>query len=231
MLRRIGPGIHQVVEQAGLDDVADNTVYWRRRTEVERAYYRTAWLAAKCDDLPQGVLASFVPEGSRSAFRFHPRLPPRIYNVTRTADDPRPGEEGWWWAEQAWEAYLLMSRAYAVDRRSARRFGPIHYEYSDPAPGSWQSQDPLFAEIVQLKRWGRPLNWEENRRHRLQHAYLATIYAAAQGFTLDHKWLSAQIGPPVSEEEWHEVARRAERLLLAQGRRLLLVDQPPDDGS
>lgn len=230
MLRHIAPGIHLVVEQAGLDNVVDNTDYWRRRTQVERAYYRDAWLAAKCHDLPQGVLASFTAGGDTSAFPVDPRLPPRIYNVSSTAHDPLPGEEGWWWAEQAWEAYLLMSRAYAVDRRTAQRFGPIHYEYSDVARGSWQNQDPLLAEIVQLKRWGHPVEREETRRHRLVHAYLATIYAAAQGLTLDRKWLAAQIGPPISDEEWDEAVRRSEPLLRAQGRRVLLADQPPKDG-
>lgn len=229
MLRHIGPGLHQVVEQAGLDDQADNAAYWRRRSEVERAYYRNAWLAAKCHDLPQGVLASFASEGDTSAFPVGPGLPPRIYNVTWTGHDPQPGEEGWWWAEQAWEAYRLMSRVYAVERRSTRRFGSIHYEYGEPLPGSWQSQDPLVAEIVQLKRRGRPFEWEENRRYRLDHAYLATIYAAAQGIALDRKWLADQIGPPVSEEEWDETTRRAERVLRAQGRRVLFVDQAPDD--
>ena len=230
MLRHIGPGIHQVVEQAGLDDLTDNTVYWRRRIGVERAYYRNAWLAAKCDDLPQGVLDTFAPEGRTSAFPVDPRLPPRIYNVTRTAHDPRPGEERWWWADQAWEAYQLMSRAYALDRRGAQRFGSIHYTYKNPAPGSWQSQDPLIAEIVQLKRWGRPSEaWEENRRHRLNHAYLATICATAQSLTLDGKWLSTHIGRPVSKEEWDEAGRRAERLLRAQGRRVSLVNESLDD--
>lgn len=230
MRRHIRPGLHQVVERAGLDDLADNTLYWQRRTEVERAYYRAAWLAAKCDDLTHGVLASFVPEGHTSAFPGDARLPPRIYNVTRTAHDPGPGEEGWWWAEQAWEAYRLMSRAYAVDRRTAGRYGPIHYEYGNLVRDSWQSQDPLLAEIVQLKRWGRPIEWSEGRSRRLDHAYLATIYAAGQGFVIDRNWLSAQIGPPVvSEEEWDEAARRAERLLHAQGRRVLFVDHLRDD--
>ena len=63
----------------------------------------------------------------------------------------------------------------------------------------------------------------------MNHAYLATVYATAQSLTLDGKWLSTQIGSPVSEEEWDEAANRAERLLRAQGRRVRLVDQPPDD--
>ena len=231
MRRRIDPGIHMVVEQAGLDNLADNTDYWRRRTEVERGYYRNAWLAAKCDDLPQGALASFVAEGDTTAFPSDPRLPPRIYNARSTAHDPLPGEEGWWWAEQAWEAYGLMSRAYAVDRSSGRRrFGPIHYEYGAPARGSWQHLDPLLAEIVQLKRWGLPIEWEESRRPRLDHAYLATIYAAAQGLSLDRNWLAAQIGPPISEAEWDEAGRRAEQFLRAQGRRVLYADSLPEDG-
>ena len=37
MLDAIGAGIHEVVERAELDRIADNIVYWRRRGEVERA--------------------------------------------------------------------------------------------------------------------------------------------------------------------------------------------------
>ncbi len=226
MLDAIRSGIHDGVERAGLDQFADNMVYWRRREQTERAYYRNAWLAAKCAALPGGTLTSFVPEGPASAYPVgDPRLP-RLENVTTVGHEPESGQEGWWWAEQAWEAYQLMARASAVDRRHAGQLVVAAYEYGPPATGSWQSQDPLMAEIIQLKWWGDPFEWEKNRRQRLSHAYLAATWASAQSVDLTHGWLFDQVGRPVSDEEWEEARLRAERTLQTQGWQVL----PSDDG-
>ena len=232
MLRHIGPGIHEAVERADLEGLADNTVYWRRRAEVERAYYRTAWLAAKCAAVPHGVLASFVPEGRTSAFpSSDPRVQPTIVNVTPVGHEPEPGQEGWWWAEQAWEAYQLLRYAAAVDQvRGAGRFIPSQYEYGPPKPGSWQRDDPLLAEIVKLKWLKNPL-FEHDRERLVLHAYLAATWATGQNLVLDREWLSTEVGPPmVTEQEWKDARLRAERILQAQGRRVLFIDQPPGDG-
>ena len=230
MLDGIGPGIHEGVERAGLDHLADNMVYWRRREEVERAYYRTAWLAAKCAALPQGALASFVPEGRTWAFPLSdPRIPPKLRNVTSVGHDPEPGQEGWWWAEQAWEAYQLMSRAFAMDRRGTGQLMVTAYEYGHPKTGSWQSRDPLMAEIVELKRWASLFEWEKNRQKRLNHAYLAATWASTQGLHLDRGWLFAQVGRPVSEREWEGARLRAEQMLRTQGWQVLFADEPSDD--
>ena len=115
MLIRVAGGIVESVAAAGLDDVADNMVYWWRRREVEEGFYQNAWLAAKCHSLPEGALASLAPEDAPFAFR--PPMPgvrPLIANVTRVGDSPEPGQEGWWWAEQAWEAKRFISWAYAL---------------------------------------------------------------------------------------------------------------------
>ena len=87
-----------------------------------------------------------------------------------------------------------------------------------------------MAEVIQLKVWQHPIDWDENRRQRLLHAYLASAWASEPGSDLDRTWLSVQIGRrPVSEQEWNTARFRAERILRAQGRRVLFVDQPPDD--
>ena len=225
MLQRIGPGIYEVIARAALDDLADNAEYWRRREDIETAYYRTAWLAAKCDAIPDGVLTSFVDAGRTSAFpRADPRIPPRIVDVAPVGHHPRPGQQGWWWAEQAWEAYQLMRYASAVDQLHADRYVSFRYEYGRPDPNSWQGADPLLAEIVQLKRWRDPVDRGKYRNNRLRHAYLASIWADAQDVVLDRKWLFAQIGDPVTEKEWQRARRDAGQLLRAQGRRLLLVE-------
>lgn len=224
MLRRVSPGIHGVVEGAGLDALADNTVYWRRREEVERAYYRTAWLAAKCAAIPEGVLASFVPEGRTSAFPSNGRrAQPRILDVVPVGHEPAPGQEGWWWAEQAWEAHQIMRYAAAVDQlRGVGRFVSVPYEYGPAKPGSWQHDDPLLAEIVQLKWWKNVPTGDE-RENRVFHAYLAATWAAAEGVVLDGEWLGGQVGSLVTEDEWEELRTQAERFLEAQGRRVLFT--------
>ncbi len=227
MLRHIEAGIHEVVERAGLGDLADNTVYWQRRTEVEKGYYRAAWLAAKCAAIPQGVLASFVPEGRNSAFPSRdPRLKPKISNTAPVGHEPAPGQEGWWWAEQAWEAYQLMTYAAGLDQiHRAGRLTGSPYKYGAPEPNSWQRDDPLLAEIVQLKWWKNP-GPGDHRNARLVHAFLAATWATAQGVVLDRQWLARQVGPPVSHEEWQHVRPRAERHLKAQGRNVLSIDSP-----
>lgn len=226
MLRHIEPGLHEVVQRAALDDLADNTVYWRRRSEVERAYYRTAWLAAKCAVLPNGVLSSLVPERRTPVPVRKGVVRPETPDMEFLLDDAPANLEGWWWAEQAYQAYQLMRRAYSVRRGDSDRFSWSRYQYGRTDPASWQAQDPLMAEVVQFKRWARPLG---TRSQRLLHAYLAVSHATAQGVYLDTRWLAAHIDLPVTEKEWNDAQIEAQRVLHAQGRRVLFVDHSPVD--
>lgn len=228
MLGHIRPGVHEVIVRTDLDKLADNTVYWARRDEVQKTYYQTAWLAAKCASLPDGVLASIVPNHQTS----HPlpnRSDSRATNgPVQLAHDPRSGEEGWWWAEQAWESYRLMRRASVLDQRHEKRFHPFRYEYGPAMLGSWQHQDPLIAEVIQLKQWGTSFEWDENRPQRLVHAYLASIWANGDELVLDSAWISTQVGAPITDEEWNTARLTAHRILRAQERHVLSPDPTRD---
>ncbi len=230
MLNRVAPGLVEAVGAAQLDDIEDNSVYWARRQEVEEGYYVNAWLAAKCAGVPAGALASLAPEDAPSAFR-PPALgvPPLFGNITAIRDQPEPGQEGWWWAEQAWEGKQLMTWASVLDRRRTGAIVRVGYGYDTLEAGSWQREHPLLAEIVQFKRLALvgsegPLNQRSLRVH----AYMALVWAKAVGMELDEKWLYAQIGPS-TEAEWQEARIRAHEIMKGHGRNLVLgVDGNPD---
>ncbi len=224
MLNRITPGIAAAVAEAELDGTADNFLYWERRWEVEDGYYRNAWLAAKCARIPEAALGSLVPEDEQSAFPGPRGAPPWIANVRSFRGTPESGQEGWWWAEQVWEATQIMAYAFARDQRHQQQLAMAAYSYTVLEPGSSQQEHPLQAEIVQLKRRGawQP-SWETNRPTRLMHAYMALVWASAMQIDLDRNWLFAQVGR-FSQEEWENAKGDAHRIMDAQGRNLVLAE-------
>ena len=56
-----------------IDRLFDNESYWQKRSGIERAYFRYAWITAKCAGLPDGALASLGVFEKRWTSKENPR--------------------------------------------------------------------------------------------------------------------------------------------------------------
>ena len=179
-----------------LERLLDNESYWRKRWGVERAYFRYAWITAKCSGLPDGVLASLG-----------------VFKDTRElSGDPKPGEQNWWWAEQGFEAFQLMGIAERlVDPLSRTQYGEETGTLS-----IWQRVEPVMAELLQVKQFGAQSNAAESKPIQLKHFIAAQTWSKKRRTAVDEVWLLEQVGE-FSDEQLAQAAEEATVMMNKQG--------------
>ena len=174
----------------------DNDLYWQKRYGSERAFFRYAWIAAKCAAVPREALASLDV----------------IPNVMHFEGEPLPGQENWWWAEQGYEAYELMAIASDLDASISR----IEYGYEPETISVWQRVQPVMAEVLKVKNAGAGLSEEEVRSARLKHLVATNTWLAIRSrVRLDNSLLSDQVGE-FSAEEYEQASAAAQAMMENQ---------------
>ena len=179
-----------------LERFFDNESYWRKRSGIERAYFRYAWVAAKCAGLANDILPSL-----------------RIFESTLDiGGEPASGEEGWWWAEQGYEAYQLMGVADRLFDNLTR----TKYGYKMETLSVWQRVQPVMAELIQIKSFGSSTNAAEEKTARLKHFIAAQTWIKKRRTNVNEDWLLEQIGD-YSDEELAQAAEEATVMMSKQG--------------
>ena len=163
-----------------LERLFDSDSYWQKRWGIENAYFRHAWIAAKCAKVPEKALASL------GVFE----------NTMRFGGRPESGEEGWWWVEQGFEAYQLMGVA---DRLSSN-FVRTEYGYESNTLSQWQRIEPVMAELLQIKDPGIYSSEAEVKAARLKHFIAASTWLRMRRANVSESWLHEQIGEYTNEE-------------------------------
>lgn len=178
-----------------LERFLDNESYWRKRSGIERAYFRYAWIAAKCAGLANDVLPSL-----------------RRFEITPDfGGEPESGEEGWWWAEQGYEAYLLMG----VADRLFDNLTQTKYGYRTETLSVWQRVQPVMAELIQVKRFSSTTNATGEKTARLKHFIAAQTWIKKRRTNVSEDWLREQIGE-YSDEELTQAAEEARAMMNEQ---------------
>lgn len=179
-----------------LERLLDNETYWLKRWGVERAYFRYAWITAKCAGLPDGVLASL------GVFE----------NTMDFGGAPAPGEEDWWWAEQGFEAFQLMGIAERLFANLSR----TKYGQATETLSIWQRVEPVMAELIQIKHQSTVLDTPESKPVRLKHYIAAQTWIKKRREQVNEAWLLEQIGD-FSDEELAQAAAEATAMMNKQG--------------
>lgn len=160
------------------------------------AYYRYAWIAAKCDAVPPEALASLD-----------------IFESSLTFDGrPKGGEEGWWWVEQGFEAYRLMGIADNLSNELSR----TTYGYEQESISNWQSVNPVIAELIRLKELLLRRNRYSDMAPYLKHAIAAQIWKKKRPTNMDPVWLLDQIGK-ADYEDWQRATEEVLTMMKQQG--------------
>ena len=193
--RRIASGIDYPPLFNLLERLSDNDEYWRKRWGVENAYFRHAWIAAKCAGIPEAALASLGA----------------IPNAMEFGGKPAPGEEHWWWAEQGFEAYQLMG----VADRLASHLSRTEYGYEPAEISVWQRVQPVVAEVLKVKDPGRLRGSADERMARLKHVVATTHWALIRRIDIDDTWLRGQVGK-FSSEELAQATKAAQAMMAKQ---------------
>ncbi|MCY4095774.1 MAG: hypothetical protein OXG05_11710 [Gammaproteobacteria bacterium] len=179
-----------------LERLIDNESYWRKRWGVERAYFRYAWITAKCAGLPDGVLASLGVFDDSKEF----------------GGDPAPDEENWWWAEQGFEAYQLMGIADQLSTELTR----TAYGYDPISITTWQRVEPVMAEVLQVKDPGEYVDASQEKAARLKHFVAASTWMKIRrSDKVSEDWLLEQVGE-FSNEELEQAASEATTMMAKQ---------------
>lgn len=163
-----------------LERLFDNDLYWQKRLGIENAYFRHAWIAAKCTNVPEKALASL------GVFK----------DTMNFGGKPESGEEDWWWAEQGFEAYQLMGVA---DRLSSN-FDRTKYGYETDTVSTWQRVQPVMAELIQLKDPGVYSSAAEEKAARLKHFIATKTWMRLRRTEVSESWLQEQVGEYTNEE-------------------------------
>lgn len=179
-----------------LERLFNNESYWRKRSGIERAYFRYAWITAKCAGLPDGVLASLDV----------------FDDIKELSGNPTPGEENWWWAEQGFEAFQLMGIAERLFNNVSR----TKYGQDTETLSNWQRVEPVMAELLQVKHQGAVSNVAESKSTRLKHYIAARTWMKKRRTAVDEDWLLEQVGE-FSEEELAQAAEKATAMMNNQG--------------
>ena len=179
-----------------LERIFDNENYWLKRWGIENVYFMYAWIAAKCAGLPDATLASL------GVFE----------NTVDVGGEPAPSEEGWWWAEQGYEAYQLMG---VVDRLF-ENLTRTKYGYKTETLSVWQRVQPEMAELIQIKSFGSSMNAAKEKTARLKHFIAAQTWVKKRRTNVNKDWLLEQIGA-YSDEELAQAAEEATAMMNKQG--------------
>ena len=179
-----------------LERIYDNESYWRKRLAIENGYFRDAWIAAKCAELPDDVLSSL------GVFE----------DTVKVGAEPAPGEEDWWWIEQAFEAFRLMRIA---DRLSSNLTW-TKYGYVPETLSVWQRVQPVIAELRQVMDPGNFASAAEEKATRLKHFFAAQVWIKKRRTKVSEDWLLGQIGE-FSDEELSRAAEEAIAMMSKQG--------------
>lgn len=179
-----------------LDRLFNNESYWQQRRAVENGYFRYAWLAAKCAGFPNDVLASLGV----------------IENTMDFGGQPLPGDEGWWWIEQGYEAYYLMGVADRLSLKLVR----TEYGYDPESISTWQRVKPVTAELFKVKNPGYHSDANLERAQRLKHFIAASTWMKIRRTVLvSEEWLLEQI-EKFSDEELIQAANEATAMMDKQ---------------
>lgn len=193
--RRIDRGIAYPLFFDLRDRLFDSDSYWRKRWGVENAYFRHAWIAAKCAGVPPRALASLGAFDDSMEF----------------GGRPRPGEEHWWWAEQGFEAYQLMG----VADRLASHLARTGYGYERADISTWQRVQPVMAEVLRVKDPGRYASSSEEKMARLKHAIATSTWARIRRIDIDDSWLYGLVGE-FTPEEFERATAEADGMMAKQ---------------
>lgn len=197
-LYRIGRRVASGIDYPPLFNIRERLFnkgeYWRKRWGVENAYFRHAWIAAKCAGVPEAALASLGV--------FH--------NAMAFGGKPAPGEEHWWWVEQGFEAYRLMG----IADRLASHLSRTEYGYEPAAISVWQRVQPVMAEVLKVKDPGPYPTSTDSKMARLKHAVATTTWGLIRRIEIDDTWLAGQVGEYTKEEL--EQAAEAARTMMAR---------------
>ncbi|MCY4128291.1 MAG: hypothetical protein OXG15_03485 [Gammaproteobacteria bacterium] len=175
--------------------IFDNDSYWRKRWGVENAFFRHAWIAAKCAGVPENALASLRA----------------IENTTEFRGYPQPGEEQWWWAEQGYEAYYLMGIADRLSPNLIR----TEYGYEPDSISTWQRVQPVMAELLKVKNPGNYLDASQEKAARLKHFIAAQTWMKIRREDVSENWLREQVGE-FSGDELAQAADEAVAMMAKQ---------------
>lgn len=178
-----------------LERVFNNESYWRKRWGIENGYFRHAWIAAKCEGLPNDALASL------GVFE----------NTADVGGEPAPGEEGWWWAEQGFEAAQLMDIAARLSPNLTR----TKYGYENESISNWQFVQPVMAELLEVKNPGDFSNDNEEKAARLKHFIAAQTWIEKRRVDVSEDWLLEQIGD-YSDAELTQATEEATAMMNKQ---------------
>ena len=175
--------------------VFESDTYWQRRWGVENAYFRHAWIAAKCAGVPKEAFESLGVFENTMVF----------------GGAPQPGEEHWWWAEQGFEAYKLMEIAGRLSSNLTR----TEYGYEPESISSWQRVQPVMAELLKFKDPGNYSNAAEEKKARLKHFIAIKTWMKIRRTEVSENWLLEQVGE-FSDEELNQAADDANSMMAKQ---------------
>lgn len=196
ILRFIEDGFKVPSYLSDFDRINDNDSYWEKRWALEYGFLRQAWIAAKCAAIPNEALVSLDV----------------IENSMQLKGRPEPGEEDWWLAEQAFEAYQLMGIADQLSSNLDR----AEYGYERKTLSSWQRINPITAELIKIKNPGDfPSNAEE-KAARLKHFIAASTWMNMKKMNVSQDWLLKQVGE-FSNDEFKQAADEAIAMMTKQG--------------
>lgn len=198
------PSIHRFIKDgfevpdylSVVERIFDNDSYWEKRWRLEYAFFRQAWIAAKCAGLPEKALDSLDV----------------IENTMNLGGSPAPGEEDWWRVEQGFEAYQLMGIAARLSSNLARS----EYGYERETLSSWQRIHPVMAELLKVKDPGEYPSAEEEKAARLKHYIAASTWIRMKQAKVNRDWLLRQVGE-FSDEELAQAADEAATMMAKQG--------------
>ena len=196
VLRFIENGFEVPSYLSTFERIFDSDSYWEKRWRLEYGYYRHAWVAAKCDGIPD---EAFVSLGE-------------FENTMNLGGSPATGEEDWWWIEQGSEAYQLMRVADRLSNNLTR----TEYGYERKNLSSWQLVDPVIVELLKVKNPGAYSNTAEEKAARLKHFIAALTWIKMKQVDVDQNWLLRQIGE-FSDEDLEQAANDANAMMAKQG--------------
>lgn len=195
--QRIEDGIvHSWLDNFSIARLFEDEAAAKRRMGPEWAYFRFAWVVAKCAGVPSEALASLG----------------EFENTLTFAGEPKVGEEGWWWAEQGFEAYELMGIAAQLSENVQR----TSYGYNFDSRSTWQMVEPVMAELIQIKELADLTDSDDSKVAQLKHLISTQVWKTKRRTRVDETWLLSQFGE-YSNEELQKATDGALAMMKEQG--------------